>query len=96
MATNHTVSKDNYLLRKSPSSSFTITIDINGINEVTVDPHGTSKSNTKGLRLKENWKRAVEVLVLSGVILLVCGLFTIPTILYALPPLQVTLNQVLA
>ena len=53
-------------------------------------PHSASKTNTKGLWLKENWKRAaVEILVLSGVILLVCGLFTIPTILYALPPLQV-------
>ena len=73
------------------SSSLIITRDINimRLDKVTMVPHSASKTSTKGLWLKENWKRAVEILVLSGVILLVCGLFTIPTIFYALPPLQV-------
>ena len=39
--------------------------------------------------LKSKWLRAVETTVLTCVILFVCGLFTIPTILYAAPPLQV-------
>ena len=39
--------------------------------------------------LKSKWLRTVETTVLTCVILFVCGLFTIPTILYAVPPLQV-------
>ena len=58
----------------------------------------TSEESSKlgpGPWLKMNWKGAVEleVLVLSGVILLVCGLFSIPTILYTLPPLKVRYHR---
>ena len=37
-----------------------------------------------------NWKRILEVVVLSCVIIAVWGLFSVPTIVYALPPLQVS------
>ena len=37
------------------------------------------------------WKRIVEAFVLSCIILIVWGLFSVPTILYALSPIQVSL-----
>lgn len=43
--------------------------------------------------LKSKWLRTVETIVLICVILFVCGLFTIPTILYINPPLQVSLDN---
>ena len=79
MATKHTASVDNLL---NASISETVCVGNSSTSE------GSSKLGP-GLWLKMNWKRAVEILVLSGVIFLVCGLFTIPTILYALTPLQV-------
>ena len=51
----------------------------------------TSETSTGSAWLKSKWTRVVETVILTGVILLVCGLFTIPTILYALPPLLVRL-----
>jgi hypothetical protein len=80
MAAKHTASVDN-LLNACTSSSAEIVC--------AGDPSTSEESSKLGRWLKMNRKKAVEVVVLSGVILLVCGLFTIPTILYALPPLQV-------
>lgn len=34
-----------------------------------------------------NWRRRLEILLLTCVILAICALFVTPTILYALPPL---------
>lgn len=42
-------------------------------------------SESKSLR-QLRWRRRLEILLLSGVILSVCALFIIPTIFYALPP----------
>ena len=39
--------------------------------------------------LKSKWLGTVETTVLTCVILFVCGLLTIPIILFAVPPLQV-------
>ena len=83
MATKHTAS----VVRISVSSSFAHTIS--GFDEATAVSDSVLKSNKGTQWLKGNWKRALEVIVLSSAILLVCGLFTIPTILYVLPPLQV-------
>ena len=94
MATKHTASIDD-LLRNTTVET------VNGFGEaaavlVTLPQAGShSESNrdaaslSKGPWLKANRKRALEVVVLSSIILLVCGLFTIPTIFYALPSLQV-------
>ena len=92
MATKHTASVDD-LLRNTTVET------VNGFGEaaaVLVTLSGShSESNrdaaslSKGPWLKANRKRALEVVVLSSIILLVCGLFTIPTIFYALPSLQV-------
>ena len=94
MATKHTASIDD-LLRNTTVET------VNGFGEaaavlVTLPQAGShSESNgdaasglSKSPWLKANRKRALEV-VLSSTILLVCGLFTIPTIFYALPSLQV-------
>jgi hypothetical protein len=45
--------------------------------------------NRTGSCLKSKWLRILENTVLTCVVLFVCGLFTIPTILYIVPPLQV-------
>lgn len=39
--------------------------------------------------LKSKWLRTLEITILTCAILFVCGLFTIPTILFIFPPLQV-------
>lgn len=51
----------------------------------------TSESSrlTLWIKSKSNWRRIVEAVILTSVILLVWGLFAIPTVFYALPPLQV-------
>lgn len=82
MAAKHTASVDNLLNTCTTTSSSAETV-------CAGDPSTSEESSKLGPWLKMNRKKAVEVVVLSGVILLVCGLFTIPTILYALPPLQV-------
>ena len=43
---------------------------------------------------KSKWLKTVETTVLAGVILFVCGLFTIPTILYVIPPLSQVLKLI--
>ena len=40
------------------------------------------------LQTKSVWRRRLEIIVLTCVILAVCALFVTPTILYALPPLS--------
>ena len=41
------------------------------------------------LQTKSVWRRRLEIIVLTCIILAVCALFVTPTILYALPPLSV-------
>ena len=43
--------------------------------------------------LHENWRTGLEIGILTGIILMVWVLFSIPTILYALPPEVWTLNE---
>ena len=53
------------------------------------------ENRTAGSCLKSKWLRTLETTVLTCVILFVCGLFTIPTILYAVPPLQVRFTSLI-
>ena len=63
----------------------------------TSGPHSITCSPKSRLlrQLTTNWKRGLEIGILSGIILVVWVLFMIPTILYALPPLREVSNQVL-
>ena len=45
---------------------------------------------SSSLASRLNWNRIVEVVVLSCVIVAAWVLFSVPTIVYALPPLQVS------
>ena len=56
---------------------------------------GKSENRTAGSCLNSKWLRTLETTVLTCVILFVCGLFTIPTILYAVPPLQVRFTSLI-
>lgn len=82
MDTRHTESVDNLLVESTSYS------------RATISTTRTSTSSSKDLSkanawLKDNWKSIVEVVIIAGVILLVCGMFSIPTILFILPPIQV-------
>ena len=53
-----------------------------------------AKSLANGNSSWLNWRRILEAVLLSCIILIVWGLFSVPTILYVLPPLQVSTTVV--
>ena len=56
-------------------------------NEHLMSESSISNPKSKWLKLRNiNWMRGLEIVVLSIVILVVWILFSIPTIIYALPP----------
>lgn len=50
---------------------------------------GEPEDGVIGSCLKSKWLRTLEITILTGVILFVCSLFTIPTILFIVPHLPV-------
>ena len=50
---------------------------------------GKSEDGVTSSCLKSKWLRTLEITILTCVILFVCGLFTVPTILFIVPHLQV-------
>ena len=61
-----------------------------GLSKSEFDREIVTKTRRSVSKLKSIWKRITEVVILSCVILVVWGLFAIPTVFYALPPLQVS------
>lgn len=92
MATSKCVSVED-LLKTSADSNPAVNNGV--VNDCEEANTRTKSSESSSLRLtlyiksKSNWRRIIEAVILTGVILLVWGLFAIPTVFYALPPLQV-------
>lgn len=59
-----------------------------GDRKAAAENANASKISTT-LWITFNWKRAVEIVIMSSVLLLVWSVFAIPTIIYALPPVRV-------
>ena len=79
------------------------TVDTTSSVNHETDEEAVTRTHRNPSWLKSNWKRIVEVAVLSCVILVVWGLFAIPTVFYALtlpqvrqyyPPQPSTANHV--
>ena len=84
MASKHVSVED--LLKISADSNSAVN------NGVDCEKANTRTSESSGLGaswIKSNWRRILEAVILTCVILIVWGLFAIPTVFYALPPLQV-------
>ena len=56
------------------------------ISEVTQSTTPKHKLRSMSQLMHRNWRKGLETGILIGIILIVWALFSIPTILYALPP----------
>ena len=60
--------------------------DESSIQLVCTERSPRSKLRSSIQHICGNWRTGLEVSILTGIIIMVWGLFSIPTILYALPP----------
>ena len=70
-------------MRASPTSQH----PASDLKSPTPRPKHRSLTQLAQLQCHRNWRTGLEVGILTGMILVVWALFSIPTILYALPPI---------
>ena len=79
-----------------PQSTDTSLVDIRviatrfGCEDDADKKPNTSDESTKSIHVTQGLKRILETAALSAIILFVCSLFAIPTVLYTLPPINVS------